>query len=252
MTAGPPGRAQPAVTGIAADVAADIAMVRVDQLELRYAPRSWPFADARRGEIDRHFAALKRAKPGLWNGRVLLLHEHAFDGAVFRGAYFDTDFASFIAWHHWGCPDRTIANCFSVGALRGIDGGFLLGVMGAHTVNAGKIYFPAGTPDPDDIIGERVDLAGNIWRELAEETGLAGADLVAEAGWLCVLAGPRIALVKILRARATAETLRARIRAHLARQPMPELADVRVVRSAADFDPMMPAFVTAFLAHVWS
>jgi hypothetical protein len=248
MTAGLPGRARPAVT----DIAADIAVLPIERLELRYAPRSWPFADARRGEIDHHFAALKRAKPGLWNGRVLLLHEHAIDDAVFRGAYFDTDFASFIAWHHWGCPDRTIANCFSVGALRGVDGGFLLGVMAEHTANAGKIYFPAGTPDPDDIVGARVDLAGNIWRELAEETGLAGADVVAEAGWLCVLAGPRIALVKILRGRATAEALRARILAHLAREPAPELADIRVVRSAADFDPMMPAFVTAFLAHVWS
>jgi hypothetical protein len=26
---------------------------------------------------------------------------------------------------------------------------------------------------------------------------------------------------------------------------------VRVVRGAADFDPMMPEFVTAFLTHAW-
>jgi 8-oxo-dGTP pyrophosphatase MutT (NUDIX family) len=230
----------------------DIAIVRVERLELAFAPRPWPFASERRAEIDRYFIELKRRHPGVWNGRMLLLHDHTVGQGTFRGAYLETDFASFIAWRDWDFPDCGVRNCFSAGALRGVDGGFLLGVMAEHTANAGKIYFPAGTPDPDDIVGERVDLAGNIWRELAEETGLAGADVVAEAGWLCVLAGPRIALVKILRARETAEALRTRIRAHLAREPMPELADIRVVRSPADFDPMMPAFVTAFLAHVWS
>jgi 8-oxo-dGTP pyrophosphatase MutT (NUDIX family) len=230
----------------------DIPIVRVERLDTRFAPRPWPFADARRADIDRHFAALKSAQPALWNGRVLLLHDHAVEGTVFRGAYLETDFASFIAWRDWDFPDRTIRNCFSLGALRGSDGGFLLGVMGAHTVNAGKIYFPAGTPDPDDIVGEEVDLAGSVWRELAEETGLVRADLVAEDGWYCVLAGARIALVKILQARETAELLRRRILAHLARERAPELADIRVVRGPADFDPMMLLFVTAFLAYIWS
>ena len=69
---------------------------------------------------------------------------------------------------------------------------------------------------------------------------------------LTVLAGSRIAQVKTLQARATAAVLRARILAHLAREAQPELADVRIVRGPADFDPMMPPFVTAFLAHAWS
>jgi len=36
---------------------------------------------------------------------------------------------------------------------------------------------------------------------------------------------------------------------HLASEAQPELCDIRIVRSAADFDPAMPAFVTAFLAR---
>jgi 8-oxo-dGTP pyrophosphatase MutT (NUDIX family) len=229
-----------------------IPVVRVERLDMRYAPQPWPFADSRRIEIGRHFATLKRRTPALWNGRVLILHDHAIEGAVFRGAYLETDFASFIAWRDWGHPDGSVTNCFSSGALRGADGAFLLGVMSPHTSNAGKIYFPAGTPDPDDIVGDSVDLAGNIWRELAEETGLAHADLVAEEGWYSVLAGARIAQVKILQAHETAELLRGRILAHLAREREPELADIRIVRGPADLDPMMPSFITAFLAHIWS
>ena len=39
---------------------------------------------------------------------------------------------------------------------------FLLGVMGQHTARAGCIYFPAGIPDPSDIVDERVDLSRSV------------------------------------------------------------------------------------------
>jgi 8-oxo-dGTP pyrophosphatase MutT (NUDIX family) len=139
-----------------------------------------------------------------------------------------------------------------MGALRGSDGVFVLGVMSAHTANAGQIYFPAGLPDLSDVDGGRVDLAHNVIREVGEETGLVPGDFETGQGWITVLAGARIAQVKMLRARETAAALRARILAHLAHEEEPELADVRIVRGPADFDPMMPPFVTAFLTHVWA
>jgi hypothetical protein len=230
----------------------EIAIVPVERLELAFASRPWPFASERRADIDAYFAKLQRSNPALWNGRVLMLHQHDIRGPVFHGAYLETDFASILAWRHWNFPDAAIKNCFAMGALQGSDGAFLLGVMAAHTSNPGMIYFPAGLPDLTDIDGTRVDLARNLEREVAEETGLVQADFEAEPGWTTVLAGPRIAQIKRLRARETAADRRARILGNLAREPQPELADIRIVRGPADFDPMMPPFVTAFLRHVWS
>ena len=229
-----------------------IRVVRLDRLELRFEPRPWSFAQARRGEIDAHFARLRRANPTLWNGNVLLLHRFELAGQVFRGAYLETDFASFITWRDWDWPDRTVNNCFGLGALRAADGPFLLGVMGAHTANAGKIYFPGGTPDPLDIVDGRVDLDVSIARELTEETGLSPQDATAQSVWHAVFEGPRIAMIKVLQSRLPASELRARILAHLAREAQPELADIRVVRGPDDFDPMMPPFIPAFLTHVWA
>jgi hypothetical protein len=228
-----------------------INVVQVDRLELAFAPRRWPFADQRRIEIDAYFADLRRHKPALWNGQVLLLHEHALTGKVFRGSFLATDYASFLAWRDWEFPDRSMRNCFAMEALRAADGNFLLGVMGSHTANAGRIYFPGGTPDPDDVIDGKVDLLGSIRRELKEETGLDAAKFAADPGWHVVVVGARIALIKVLQATDDAATLRDRVLAQLARERQPELADIRIVRGPADLDPMMPAFVRTFLAHIW-
>ncbi len=230
----------------------DISVVPLDRLDLAYSPWEWPFARQRRGEIDAHFAKLRREKPEMWNGRVLMLRDFRIAAGVFRGSYFETDFASLLAWRDWDFPDSTVSNSFAMGALRGSDGGFVLGLMGPHTANAGKIYFPAGTPDPTDVVNGTVDLAGSVIREVQEETGLRPTDFVPEPGWITVLAGPRIAHMKILNAPVPAADLRARILDHLAQEAQPELAGVHVVHGPADLDPRMPPFMVAFLAHIWN
>jgi hypothetical protein len=53
----------------------------------------------------------------------------------------------------------------------------------------------------------------------------------------------------VLDAGATAVELQRKMREHIAREETPELADVRIVRGPADFDPMMPPFLTVFLAQ---
>ena len=229
----------------------DIRVARIERLDLRFEPRPWAFAEDRRGEINAHFDLLRQSKP-LWNGRILLMFEHAIENEVLRGAYLETDFASFIAWRDWGFPDKGIRNCFAPAMLQGSDGGYVLGVMGSQTANAGQIYFPCGTPDPDDVKDGRVDLENSACRELLEETGISTDELEIDAHWLAVFAGPRIAMMKPMRARQPAEILRQRIRDHIARESKPELVDAHIVRSPADFVPGMAPFVTAALSDRWN
>ena len=227
-------------------------IVRLERLELTVTPRPWTFAHERRDEIDRHFAHLRQATPELWNGRMLLLAEHAIEGGVFHGSFLETDFASYVTWRDWGFPAAGVLNCFAMGALRASDGAYLLGVMGRQSANAGRVYFPSGVPDLDDIVGDRLDLARNLRREMIEETGLGPEAYQAAEHWMCVRTASWIAMMKPLQAPEPAEQLRARILANLARDPEPELAGVRIVRGPADLDALMPPFVTAYLNAMWS
>jgi len=219
---------------------------RVNTLDLGFKPWRWPFAEERRAEIDAHFKLKQREKP-VWNGRVLLGRNPVFTAERFSASYFATDFSSFLAWRDWGFPDPAVFNGFGMGALRCADGVFVLGEMGQHTANAGRVYFPSGTPDLDDINGDSVDIAGSVAREVEEETGLSAADYRAGGHWHCVVAGAAIAIIRVLELGVSGEALRARIEANLAGQAQPELSAIHLVRGKGDLTSAMPRFVTAFL-----
>jgi hypothetical protein len=240
-------------TGAMSFRAPDIQIVAIDHVEIAVEPWRWEFAHERRADIDRHFAARQRDQPALWNGRVLLLNRWAIEQGVLRGASFETDYASFLAWRDWGRADAGVFNIFGAAALRSADGGYLIGRMAPSTSVAGQWLCPCGTPDPKDIgAAGNLDLAGSVGRELFEETGLHIGTFEAEPGWMLVRDGGFLALMKSLAARESAEELCARIMGHLASEAQPEFSDVRFLRSPADFDSAMPRFLTAYLAGIWS
>src|SRR5262249_28698708 len=124
------------------------------------------------------------------NGRMLLLHRYARENGVLRGASFETDYASFLAWRDWGFPSGGVFNVFAAAALQSADGAFLLGQMAPFTSSAGQWVFPCGTPDLGDISSAGLlDLFGSVGRELFEETGLDIVSCQVEPGWTLVRDG---------------------------------------------------------------
>ena len=160
--------------------ASDIEIAALDRTEIVLEPWSWRFAAERRDEIDRHFVVVQRRRPGVWNGRILLLQRYAIAGAVLRGACFEADYASFCAWRDWKFPDTSVYNFFAAAALRSCRWRLLVGEMAQSTFNAGLMTFPCGTPEPADLdAAGALDLGVNLGRELMEETGLPIAELDA-------------------------------------------------------------------------
>jgi 8-oxo-dGTP pyrophosphatase MutT (NUDIX family) len=239
-------------TGLIDSVMTPPVIHRVTTLDLGLQPWPWPFAHQRRGDIDAHFALQQAEKPKLWNGRILLGRHPVFSEDRFSANYFEVDFSSFLAWRDWGFPDQEVFNGFGMGALRCADGAFVLGEMARHTANAGRIYFPSGTPDLDDIRDGAVDMAGSVTREVEEETGLTPADYRAGAYWDCIVSGAAIAMIRLLDVDMSGEALHARIEANLARQHQPELSAIHLVRQTSDLNAAMPRFVTAFIERQFS
>lgn len=230
----------------------EVVVARVRAIEARCAPGVWRWAQDNRTAIEANWAEKLARAPGMFNGRVLLLSAVDLAPEVCRATYFAADFKDFLAWRDLGYPDPTIGNGYGMAALRGSDGAFVCGVMGRHTSNAGRVYFPSGTPDLADLRRDgTVDLATSVVRELAEETELPPDLLEVAPDWVVVRQWPAVAFMRPVRCREPADAVAARIRAAIARQVDPELADARVIRGPQDIDPAtMPLTVQTFLR--WS
>ena len=230
-----------------------IEIAALDAVEIAVEPWTWPFAQARRADIDRHFAARQRERPALWNGRTLLLHRYARENGVLRGASFETDYASYLAWRDWGRPAVGVVNVVAAAALQSADGAFLFGQMAPFTAAAGRWVFPGGMPDPNDITSAgMLDLADNVGRELFEETGLHIGACQVDPGWTTVRDGRLVALMKRVTVNEDAEQLRANIMHHVANQAQPEFTAVHIVRRLADVDPATSRVFMEYLMAEWS
>jgi 8-oxo-dGTP pyrophosphatase MutT (NUDIX family) len=232
----------------------EVQIRRVSRVEARCVPMEWAWAEQNRSFIEENWKRRTADKPKMFNGRVLLLRNVEFGQDLCRNTYFETNYADFVAWIDRSYPDRSIANGFAMGALRGSDGAFICGVMSAHTTNAGRVYFAAGTPDLSDLRPDgNVDLATSLTRELTEETGLTEADFHVDDEWIIVQRWPTIALLRMVTLPMTAEEGAAMIRANIAKDPEPELQDVRIVRGLDDIDPeTMPLFLQSFFEWVFT
>lgn len=230
-------------------------VLAVAALECRLVAHRWGFEALRGDDIRRHWAARRAALPGLYDGRVLLARRVGVYGSpqasVLRLELFETAFSAFLAWREMGWPDKSVFNCFAMPAVRAADGGYLVGEMGAAHSNAGAFYFPAGTPDPSDVLpGGDVDFLGSLRRELREETGLDAARGRLSPGWTIVFDGQYVACLKEIVWPEPGAALIGGARRFLAACPNPELADVHIVPNARALDPARaPAFMGAFLDY---
>ena len=209
-------------------------------------PKPWVFAIERRR--DDAYSRTVPGKAGNLNGCVVTHHQEFAGGVLVRNT--ETDHASFAAW--WALGPSVCVGARPLCAAADYGSRPSLYWRYGPTFNSGKIYFPCGTPDPDDIVDGKVDLSHSIQRELKEETGFDITEFESEAGWAMVVDGPLIALIKVLRSNEVTSVLRERVLAHLASEREPELSGVCVIRDVGEFDPAMPRFISAFLASRFS
>ncbi|MBK3406201.1 NUDIX hydrolase [Methylorubrum populi] len=238
---------------IVAGAAPGFSLTALDRVSARRVDHDWAWARDNAEAIDRNWERRKAETPGLFDGPVYLANGCSIADGACEAHLFEVRYSRFIAFRDAGVPDALVANAFAAIVPHSGDGAVLLGVMGAHTANAGQIYFPCGTPDSGDLRADgTVDLAGSAAREFLEETGLTLPE-GAEEAWVLLRGDGQLAFLRPVRFEADAETLKARIEAHRGHEGEPELAHSVIARSRADIDTArMPGFVQAYLASVFS
>ncbi len=191
----------------------------VGRVDIGVSAAPWPFAQANRDAIAAHWRQRSAENPAMFNGRVLILADWNIDGTGFHGTAIGVDFADYLYWRETGRRDTTVRHVFGAAAIQPADGGIVTGLAGAGTINVGRLHFPGGFIDSDDVAeapggGPVVDLVGQIYREIAEEIGLSRQTVSGPNGYLVVQVDNEIGLVGLFETALRGAEVAAALEAH--------------------------------------
>lgn len=212
----------------------------VDVVDVRLVAEPHPFERDNAEAIAANWQAEKAVRPALFDGIVVLLSELAYRDNRLVGRCHAVRFSTFMLWRKLK-PVSSAEHAFAHAMLISSDNALVAIRMGSHTANAGKVYFAAGSFEPEDFRDGLVDLDYNMLREVREETGLdlGRAEREQRCHALSVESGTVI--VRCFRAAETADELAERIRAFVATDPDPEIEGPVIIRGMHDLpEGLMP------------
>jgi len=171
------------------------------------------------------------ANPKLFDGRMVFQHRLSIGPDGISGEAHVMPFSTFMWWRKQ--TERAGGfHLFAYPVIASSDGALVAIKMGAHTANAGSVYFAAGSLDEHDIIDGRCDIEGNMRREVTEETGLDLDDATADGGYYAVHRDRTVTVFRVFRFARTADELVAAIERHMPHDDEQEIAGAVIIRSA--------------------
>lgn len=181
----------------------------------------------------------------MFDGEIYLAPEAKLEGGVLRAGFMRTSFATLMHWRRDPEIERPW-HIFGVGVIVSDEGHLVAGRMGAQHAGAGRIYFPAGSIDDNDVVGDSIDYEANMHREVREETGLDLGRARAEPRLNLVTGNRSIALFRRYHFDISSNELVARIERHLHAEANPELSEIIPVTAAGTMGDATPSYVRAF------
>lgn len=215
-------------------------MLEIARADIVFDPAPHPYEVEHAAAIDANWAEEIERQPALFDGQVMLFSRIAWREGRLDARCHAVRFASFLHWRR--SRDGTAAEHLYAHAMPVASDGALVAIrMGSHTLNAGRVYFAAGSLDPDDIKDGRIDLVHNMVREVSEETGIDLTDCHSEAAFHGYSANSGTVILRRYFLEETAEVVADRIRAFIATQAEPEIAEPVIIASGDHLpDGLMP------------
>ncbi|HVW57404.1 MAG TPA: NUDIX hydrolase [Rhizobiaceae bacterium] len=222
------------------------AVVPVLAAEIDLDPAPHPFEAANGAAIAENWVREKAAKPALFNGEVMLLSRLRYRGAMLEGSCHMVRYATFLLWRR-SQPIGSAEHAYTHAMPVTSDNALILVRMGPHTANANRVYFAAGSFDPQDFPEGKADIDFNMMREVREETGIDLKGLRRDPHYhLRSTAGATVIFRRYFLGEP-AEQVAERIKAFIAAEDDPEIVEPVIVRSPADLPDNLALHIPAIV-----
>ncbi len=217
----------------------------IDDVDVSVVPGPLEYTEQHEQAIAINWQREQAAKPALFDGEIYLAPEARLADGVLQAGFKRSSFATLMHWRNDPEPIRPW-HIFGVGVIVSGEGHLIAARMGMQNAGGGRIYFPAGSIDDNDIVDGRVDYDANMQREVQEETGLDLADAHGEAQLNLVTGNRSIALFRRYQFDAPSRELVSRIENFVSAQAEPELAEIIPITAAGMMGDATPSYVRAF------
>ncbi|ASV85709.1 NUDIX hydrolase [Ochrobactrum quorumnocens] len=217
----------------------------IDRVDVRVLPDPLFYTEHNKPAIAENWRKAVAANSRLFDGEIYLAPEAHLDDRVFKASFRRTSFATLMYWRGDLVTEKPW-HIFGVGIMVSAEGHLIAARMSAHNAVAGRIYFPAGSIDDHDIVGDRVNYEANMAREVFEETGMELGYAKVEPKTHLVTADGSIALFRRYYFDVPTAELLKRIKDNIAKQAEPELAEIIPVTRSGAMGEATPSYVRAF------
>jgi len=205
----------------------------VDAIDVRLDPGPHPFALSNAQAIAENWRQEMAANPALFDGTVVLLSELAYRDSRLVGRCHAVNYSTFMLWRKRR-ENSGAEHAYAHAMLVAGDNALVAIRMGPHTVNAGRVYFAAGSFEPVDFREGQVDVDFNMIREVGEETGLDLSAAERDQRYFALSTASGTVIFRRYRVAESADALARRIRAFVDAEAEPEIEGPVIIRDAAD------------------
>lgn len=223
----------------------------VHHVELRVQPGPHPYFLSEREAIAENWTREIAANPALFDGEMVLARAIEIRDGAISGEAHVVPYSALLLWRKTR-PLALAVHMFGLPVIVSADGAVIAIRMGRHTANPGRVYCAAGSLDPEDVRDGICDFAGNMAREVMEETGLDLSDAESVSQYHALHDQGAITLFRTFRFSATAAELVERIGAHIAADPTSEIEAALAIRNADPGEYFYPGFMPPILERVFN
>lgn len=203
----------------------------VDEIDVRLVPSPHPFERDRQEAIAENWRRETEAKPALYDGTVVLLSALSYRDNRLIGRCHAVKYSTFMLWRQ-NREESGAEHVYGHAMLVAGDNALVAIRMGSHTVNAGRVYFAAGSFEPIDFRDGLVDVDFNMIREVGEETGIDLLTAARGRRWHALSTTSGTVIFRRYRVAESADEIARRIKAFVAAETEPEIEGPVIIRNA--------------------